>query len=409
MSVRILIALVLGLIGGLVISVTGLGANTLPQLIEPIGTLWVNAIRMTVVPLLLALVVTAIAGEHGQRSVAAVGGSAVALFVAMVAAAAVFGVLVSPPLVNLLRIDAAAAQAARMGVEVPAAANMPPFRNWLVELIPTNPFRAAADGAILPLIVFATAFGFALKNIQDAERELVVRFFRAVRDAMYVLIGWILLVGPIGVFALVLALTARMGAAAIGAFSGFIAISCALLIVGIVGLYVMVALFSRVGVRRFARAAAPAQVVAFSTRSSLATLPALITAAARLGLPGHVTDLVLPVAVSIFKFGSPLVRVFSTLFIAELYGIDISPAELVVIAAAFTALPFYSPGIPSGGLLVMTPVYLALGLPVEGIAILIALDAIPDMFLTAANITADLAVAAVVARGEPVLAESHAA
>jgi Na+/H+-dicarboxylate symporter len=398
MSARILAALVLGLIAGLVISVTGIGATAIPAFVEPIGTLWVNAIRMTVMPLLVALVVTAIAGEQSRQSVAVVGSRAMLLFVLLVTLAAVFSALVSPALLTLLRIDPAAAAAARASVQAPADVTIPPFRNWLVELIPTNPFRAAADGAILPLLVFAAALGFALKSIDHDGKELIVRFFRAVKDAMFVIIGWILLVAPIGVFALILALTVRMGASAVGAFGWFILVSCILLLIGIAGLYIVVALFGAVSLKNFARATAPAQVVAFSTRSSLASLPAMIASAAKMGLPPAIADLVLPVAVSIFKFGSPIVRIFGTLFIAKLYGIEIGPSELAVFTAAFIALPFYSPGIPSGGLLVMTPLYVSLGLPVEGIAILIALDPIPDMFLTTANVTADLAVAAVLAR-----------
>jgi Na+/H+-dicarboxylate symporter len=121
----------------------------------------------------------------------------------------------------------------------------------------------------------------------------------------------------------------------------------------------------------------------------------------RLDLPPKITGLVLPVAASVFKFSSPIVRTTGTLFIAKLYGIDLGVPEIAAIAAAIGLLSFYSPGVPSGGLFVMTPVYLSLDLPVEGIGILIALDMIPDMFITTANVTADMTAAVLLSRWEP--------
>jgi len=154
-----------------------------------------------------------------------------------------------------------------------------------------------------------------------------------------------------------------------------------------------------ISVREFARAAAPAQAVGFSTRSSLATLPVLVEEAEdTLGLPESVTGLALPAAVSVFKYASPIVRITGTFFVASLFGIDLGLVEGLTIMVGVAALSFYSPGIPSGGLFVMAPLYQALGLPIEGIGILIALDIVPDMFITGSNVTADLAVAALLAQ-----------
>jgi proton glutamate symport protein len=253
---------------------------------------------------------------------------------------------------------------------------------------------------MLPLIVFTAVFAFALTRTGAEHREALVRFFRAVAEAMFVVVGWLLLLAPLGVFCLVFPLAARTGAQLAGAVGAFLLVVCGLTVVAIAALYLLAALAGGVPLRRFARAAAPAQAVAFSTRSSLASLPALVEGAERgLGLPAHVTGLVLPAAVSVLKFASPIVRIAGTLFVARLYGIELGPGELAAVAAAVAALSFYSPGIPSGGLFVLAPVYLEFGLPVEGIALLIALDIIPDMFLTTANVTADLAVAAIVGRG----------
>jgi Na+/H+-dicarboxylate symporter len=320
------------------------------------------------------------------------GGRSIALFVAMVALSMVFALLTAPFALRPLQIDATAAEALRAsGAAVTAPAQSLSFRDWLVSVIPLNPIQAAAEGAVLPVLVFSLLFGLAASRITSDARESLVRFFLAVRDTLFVLIRWILVVAPVGVFALALPLTATFGSAVVGAIGYFILVSCVLL-------FGLVAFLSRVPLGQFARACAPVQVVAISTRSSLASLPALLESAGTLKLPPQIAGLTIPLGVSVFKYGSPIARITGTLFIAKLYGIELGGAELIALAAALIVLPFYSPGVPSGGLLVMTPVYVALNLPVEGIGLLIALDAIPDMFLTVANVTAVLTSATLLSR-----------
>lgn len=159
--------------------------------------------------------------------------------------------------------------------------------------------------------------------------------------------------------------------------------------------------FGRIPLRQFARACAAAQAVAFSTRSSLASLPAMLDSAEReLKLSPHVSGMVLPVAVALFKFASPIGRMTGTFFVAQLYGVDLGVVQIAAITGAIAALSFYSPGIPSGGLFILTPIYVAFNLPVEGVGLLIALDLIPDMFITTGNVTADMAVVAVIGRSK---------
>lgn len=399
-----LIGLVLGLGGGILISLVDGGLlSSLPTLVEPIGTLWVNAIRATVVPLVISLLIVAIAGERKSGLVAALGGRTLGLFLVMIAAVSAFAALAAPPLLALLPLDPAAAEALRAttGEVAPAAAvELPPFRDWLVDLMPSNPLAAAVEGAMLPLIVFTALFAFALTRIPDDGRAAILGFFGAIKDAMFVLIRWILAVAPIGVFALVLPLAARMGASAAGWLGYYLLVACGLIVIATLALYPFATLVGRVSFGRFARACAPAQAVGFSTRSSLASLPAMLSATETLELSPRVASLVIPVAVSIFKFTSPIARAAGTYFIARLYGIELGPAEIAVIAGAIGMLSFYSPGVPSGGLFVMTPVYVSLGLPIEGIGILIALDLVPDMFITTGNVTANIAATAVLTRSD---------
>jgi proton glutamate symport protein len=397
----ILLGLAGGLLAGVLIESSGSPLlQRVSAIVEPIGMLWVNAIRMTVVPLLISLVITAVASGVDASSTTRAGGRSMVLFVAMVVLSMAFALLTAPLALLPLQVEASAAASLRASAAAATTAvQSQSFRDWLVSIIPLNPIQAAAEGAILPVLVFSLLFGLAASRIGSDAREVIVRFFVAVREVLFVLIRWILVVAPIGVFALALPFTATLGAAVVGAIGYFILLSCVLLAAGIGLLYLLVALWGPLPLGEFARACAPVQAVAISTRSSLASLPALLESARTLKLPPQIAGLTIPLGVSVFKYGSPIARITGTLFIAKLYGIELGGAELMALAAALIVLPFYSPGIPSGGLLVMTPVYLALNLPVEGIALLIAVDPIPDMFLTVSNVTAVLTAATLISRG----------
>ena len=400
-STRILIGLGMGLIGGISFSLLDVSADSLlPSIIEPIGTLWVNGIRMTVVPLLMALMITAIAGQETTGTIAQLGGKAIALFVTMIVVSSLFTFFVAPPLIAMLNIDPDASRSLleRTTTAAVGSSELPPFRDWLVALIPINPIRAAVNNAILPLMIFTGLFSMALLKIETKERAAIVSFFTAIKDTMFVLIGWIMLLAPVGIFALVFPLAATLGVSAISVLGSFIVIVSSLIVVFTLALYPLAVYIGRIPLRDFTRALAPAQIVGFSTRSSLAALPASFTATEALGISSRVSGMVLPIAVTLFHFASPMGRTAGTYFVASLYGIDLSIYELFIIAAAIGLLSFYSPAIPSGGLLIMAPVYISLGLPVEGIGILIAIDLIVDMFITAANVSANVTVAAMLSR-----------
>jgi Na+/H+-dicarboxylate symporter len=411
---RVFIGLIAGLAIGLVLSPaeSGLAASAVGW-IEPVGALWVASIRMTVIPLLVSLLIAGVASAR-TGAVARIGGGSLAWFSALIVVSAAIGGLLAPPLLDLL--GAGAAQVADLAPSVagPAAApteiSLPPFRDWFVGLLPSNPIAAAAEGAILPLVLFSVLFGLAAGRIAPEGRARIVGGAEAVGEAMFVLIGWILAAAPIGVFALALNLAARTGSSLVGAVAAFLVTASGLVVLATLLLYPLVGAFSRVSVRRFAKAAAPAQAVGFSTRSSLATLPVLMEEAEKtLGIRPEVAGLALPAAVSLFKYASPVVRITGTFFIATLFGVDLGPVEGLALVVGIAALSFYSPGIPSGGLFVMAPLYQAFGLPLEGIGVLIALDIVPDMFITGSNVTADLAVAALVDRdGTPEASEAAA-
>jgi len=405
-STRVLVALAAALAGG--VAVASSGNQSLlraADAIAPVGAIWVNAIRMTVIPLVVSLIVTAVASARDVKAIGRLGGKTLLIFVAMLASLAVVVVPLTKVVFGLLGkrgtnappLPTGAAEAAQLLAADPKQT----LATWLVSLIPTNPIAAASGGAMLPVILFTLLFALAAAQGAPATRETIVGFFQALSEVMLTLVRWVILGAPVGVFALMLPLCAHAGANVAGAI-GFYILAYSFLSLGAVLLaYPMVAAFGGVSMRRFGRAALPAQLIAFTSSSSVASLPALVESAERgLGLPKRISGFVLPLAVSTFHFAGPVTWTVGVVFIGWFYGIPIGPREISIVALASVFLTAAAPGVPRGGFIMLAPLFSELKLPIEGIGILIALDAIPDTFATALNVTGDLAAAALVARYE---------
>jgi Na+/H+-dicarboxylate symporter len=215
-------------------------------------------------------------------------------------------------------------------------------------------------------------------------------------------VRWILALAPIGVFALALGLATKLGSSVVGAVGFYVIVHSGLQLLGMLLLYLTVLLFASVPLARSAEAAFPAQLVAMTTRSSMAALPALVTSADQtLGLPRTVTSFALPLASSVFRFNQAVTWVVVALFSAKLYGVDLATTQIATIAVASVLMSFSVPGIPSGSLFVIAPFLAGVGIAPESIGVLIAIDILPDVFKTTANVTAHLAAVTLVARGEP--------
>ena len=406
-STRVLVALIAAILLGIIIGAVG-NASLInaADALSPLGTLWVNAIRMTVIPLVVSLLITGIASASDVKAIGRIGKRSLIVFVLLSASVAVVMIPLAAALFALLpRIvtarPALPAGAAAAATEVASGGQSQTVASWLTSLIPTNPIGAAASGAMLPLIVFTLLLAVAIARSSPETRKPLVDFFRALGDAMLMLVRWIILLAPIGVFALVLPLAAHAGGAMAGGIGFYVAAYSVGCVIVILLLYPVVAIFGGVPVGRFARAALPSQLIAFSSSSSIASLPALIESAERgLGLPPAITGFVLPLAVSTFKIAAPVSWTTGALFVGWFYGVPLHARELATVAVAAVFLSFGVPGIPRGAFIMLTPLFSAIGLPVEGIGILIAVDALPDLFATTLNVTGDLAAAALVARRE---------
>ncbi len=408
LTTRVLIALVAGTLGGLALSATDAPlAATVVAIVEPVGTLFINAIRMTVIPLVASSLIVGLATSHDRSAIARLGARGLVVFVLLLVASGVMAAVIAPPVLARIALDPAAVASLRasaasaVGGGAAGAGAIQTPAQWLVALVPPNPIRAVVDGAMLPIIVFSLLFGLALLSIDRDRRERATTFFRVIADAMLVVVRWLLVLAPIGVFALALPLVARLGMSAVGALAAYVALVSLLAIAFmVVVIYPAAVIGGRLSLRDFARATAPAQVVASSSRSSLAALPALIEAARdRLNFPAEITGFFLPLANAVFRVGATLALTTGALFIARLYAVPIGGGQLATIVATSVITSFSIPGIPGGSIIAIAPVLASVGLPVEGLGILLGVDAIPDIFRTTANVTGQMAAATIVARG----------
>jgi Na+/H+-dicarboxylate symporter len=400
-NTRVFIALGAGIgAGALLTDLDPTLAERVSSIVGPVGSLWVNALLMLVMPLVLASLVVGVAGAADLSAIGRLGRRSVAAFLVLVCISAVIAITVVPPITAQLHVDPAAAASLRASVTSPApgASEVQTAGQWIASLLPSNPVKAAADGKLLPLVIYAVLFSLALTQLPRERAVPVVDFCAGIVDALRVLVRWILALAPIGVFALSVPLAVRFGLVAAGLLGFYLLLTSGLCtVIGLLA-YPVARLAGGVPLRVFARAAAPAQTVGFVARSSIASLPAMMDGARELGLPESVISFVLPLAVAAFKATAPMAFFAGSLFLARLYGVTVVPSQLPFVAVQSVLLSFAVPGILGGSIVTMAPILLTLGVPLEGLGLLLAVDIIADMFRSSSNAGMDLAVATVVAR-----------
>jgi Na+/H+-dicarboxylate symporter len=392
---RALIGLLAGLGAGIAVAAVG-GPSLAPigSVADVVGTLWINAILMTILPLVVSKLIVSIAGHEDGRTLGRSGRRAGIWYVVLLTTTAALAAAVMPTVFTHLPIDQAASAALRASVPAAgSAAAAVPAAQWVTALVPSNAFRAAADNAIVPVLVFSIAFALGASRIRRDLREPLVNLFRAVDAAISGLLHWIVALSPYGVFALGLGLALRVGAGIVTALIYYIVVSSVALVLFTAVLYVVVYFVAGVSPRLFARAAAPAQVVAFGTHSSMASLPAMLEGAEKgLALSQTATGFVLPLSLAVFKYSGPVWFVTVAFFVGRLYDVAIDPSRMAAVIVASVVTSFAIGGVPSGAAVVVAPVLAAAGLPVEAMGVLLAVDPIPNALRTVANVTGMLAV-----------------
>jgi Na+/H+-dicarboxylate symporter len=374
-------------------------AGAVLEFTAPIGRLWLRALQMTILPLVAGLLVTGIGEAVAAARAGAMAGRTLGLFAAVLVGGTLASALLMPLLLDAFPLPEAAAAALRGAVPAQALA-VPGAGAFVESLIPANVFAAAADDAILPVIVFVALLGVAITRLPEAPRAQLSGLFAALAGAMLIVIGWVLRIAPLGVFCLALGVGVQSGTAAIGALAHYI-----VLVASMGGLVLAAAYLVAVwgGGRRlgtFAREMLPVQAVALSTQSSLASLPAMLGACNRLGVARSSAEFVLPLAVALFRATGPGMNLAVCIYVAKLSGVALTPEVLAAGIATTLLTTIGTVSLPGTISFVSAigPIALAMGLPLEPLALLVAVEMLPDIMRTVGNVTMDVAVAATIDR-----------
>ena len=399
-AARILTGLVAGLALGVILAAQAPGTAVAGiAWAEPIGTAWLNALRMTIVPLVVALLVTGVAQTAEAARAGRIATRSILLFVVILWTSSALGAAVTLGLLDWFPLSDTASGALRatFGQAGPTA-DIPPFTQFLVGIVPTNPIAAAANDQFLPLILFTLVFAFALTRLSGDPRQLLVRLFQGLADTMLIVIRWVLWLGPLGVFALGYVVGARAGTAAFGALVHYVLIVMAVGMVVWLLAYPLAMLGGRVSLGRFLRATAPAQAVAISTQSSLASLPAMLRGSEEAGVPVATSGVVLPMAVALFRATGPAMNVAVAVYVAHVFGVHLGAGQIAAGIAAGAITTMGAASLPGQISFVssIAPIGIAMGVPVEPLALLVAVETFPDLVRTLGNVTMNLAVTSVI-------------
>jgi Na+/H+-dicarboxylate symporter len=382
LHIAIAVGLVAGLAFGLLAAATG--SETLMAIatgVAPLGAAFLNAIRMVVIPLVMAVIFSGVAKLGDPRKLGRLGGLTLAFYWTTLIPAILLGMGVM-----WLGLAFTPDVTAPLGA-AQEAPELPGMVDFLVSLIPANPFAAATDGRLLPLIVFTALLAAAAGTLDEGPRERLVGLADAVGDALIKLVWWILWTAPVGIFGLAAPVTAQMGWALLQSLAVFIV--CVL--VGL-GLYLglvylpLLRLVAGMGPLKFLEGTFGAASIAFSTTSTVAALPvALEEARENLGVSEPIADVLIPLGASMYRPGSALFQGAAIIFLAHLYAVPVPAAAvggalLATFLVALTVAP-----VPSSGVVTLAPALDVVGVPMSGLAIVLGIDRIPDMFRSALN------------------------
>lgn len=399
-----LAALVIGLSLGALAS--GLGAGPRASALGVagfIGALWLNALKMTVIPLVVALLVVGIAKSREAALGGRIAGRSVLWIVIICTASAVFGalaILLLTRIFPLARSTAQGLQAALGGIEQKTSAPLPGIADFFKGVIPDNVFASATNGDILPLVVFAVLFALALGRIPEDGRRSIVAFFEAIGDALLVVIAWVLWIAPLGVLALAFTVGSAAGGAAFAGLGHYVVLISAIGILVTLAAYPVAVIAGRVPLGRFTKGMVAPQAVAISTRASLACLPAMLTSAREMGIREQVVDVTLPISVALFRATGPAMNTAVAFYVAHWLGFELSIGQMIAATAVGAVMSYGAVSLPGEVSYIssIAPIAMALGVPIAPLALLVAVEMVPDIFRTVGNVTFDVALTTLVDR-----------
>jgi len=397
-----LAALVVGLLAGMMAGNLAEGVrNGALGVASFVGTLWLNALKMTVIPLVVALLVVGIAKSAEAAQAGRIAGRSVLWIVIVCTASAIFGAVSAVLLTDLFPLSRDTAQLlqnALANVEQQSTGPLPGAAEFFKGVVPPNAIAAASNGDILPLTVFSVIFALALTRIPATGRRAVVDFFDAIGEALLVVIAWVLAIAPLGVFALAFTVGAAAGGAAFAGLGHYVVIISAIGILVTIAAYPLAAIAGKVRLGTFTRGLIAPQAVAISTRSSLASLPAMLASARSMGIREEVSDVTLPIAVALFRATGPAMNTAVAFYVAHWLGLEPTLAQMIAATAVGAVMSYGAVSLPGEVSYIssIAPIALALGVPIAPLGLLVAVEMVPDIFRTVGNVTHDVALAGIV-------------
>lgn len=421
---QIIIGLVAGLVFGIVASLTGLQGFT-ESFVAPFGTIFVRLLQLVAIPLVIASLVVGITNLNDLAKLSRMGGKTIGIYMVTT----VFAITIGLVVVNVVEPGKILPEQTRdalfesyqeniEGSEEAATQllDRSPLQ-FIVDIVPSNFFASASDNSNMLQIVFiAVLLGIGLMKIPREKSQLLVGVFDALNDVIIKIVEFIMLVAPYGVFALIATVIVDLGGDDLARtvellqalmVYGLVVATGLLLHVGIV-YTTLFKIFSSMSMKNFLKGIRPAQLLGFSTSSSLATLPLTMERVEKkLGVHEEVASFVLPVGATINMDGTSLYQAVAAVFIAQAVGIDLSLSQQLIIVITATLASIGTAGVPGAGIIMLVIVLQAVDVPVEGIALILGVDRILDMLRTAVNITGDAAVSVAVASTEGRLGPGH--
>ena len=408
---RIMIGLVLGAAAGVTVNVAtdgGPGTQRFVALVtEPLGRVWLNALIMVVIPLIISTLALGVAGLGSVQRLGRIGAVTLLSFLGLTAIAATLGLLavniIQPgrglePEVTARLIETYRGQSEQAMGMVQGALGVETF----VRIVPRNPVQAAASGEMLAVIFFALMIGVALTMIPAAKAEPLLRFFDSVAAVTIAIISLVMRLAPYAVFALIFSVTARFGFhILLNLLKYVVTVVGCLGVFLVVGYAIILKLVARRSPRDFFRKARIVMLTAFSTSSSNATLPTTLRVTEEdLRVPRQIAGFVVPLGATMNMNGTALFEGVTVLFVAQVFGLDLSIFQQLIVIAMSVVTAIGVAGIPGGSIPLLMMVLGMVGVPMEGIAIILGVDRILDMCRTVVNVTGDMVTATIVDRFE---------
>jgi len=380
----IFIALILGVLAGLALQGSPEIADTY---IKPFGTIFLNLIKMIVVPLVLFSIIAGVVSLDDVKKVGAIGGKTVLFYLATTACAVTLGLVFA----NLMNVGA--------GYTMPAgelsyeATEPPSLIDTIVNMFPSNFFQPMADATMLQVIVIAVVFGFGM-IAAGKKAKPVIDICNAMSDVCIAIMRGIILVAPFGVFGLICPVIASNGIDVLRPLLWLIVVAYVAMIVQILLVYSgIIKIFARMNPLKFLKGEMPVMGFAFASASSVGTLPINMECTEKMGVSKEVTSFVLPLGATINMDGTAIYQGVCAIFIAQVFGIDLSIGQQLTIVMTAVLASIGTAGVPGSGMIMLAMVLQSVGLPVEGVALVAGVDRILDMMRTTVNVTGDAAVA----------------